>query len=218
MNDFFDKIFVINLDRRVDRMEHVYNQASSMNMDIERFSAFDGTTLTSRPGKPPHRTWATISMGNYGNILSQRALIQKAIDNKWESLLILEDDFQFYEPNRPTKVPWTPKERVQEYLENIPKNWDMIYFGGNHQSPLVPIDNLIGRCSYTLTAHAVGIRNTMYEHILYNTRNLNVPIDLSYAQLHNTYNVYSSIETLATQMAGYSDIEERNVDYSTIIK
>ncbi len=207
MNTFFDKIFVVNLDRRVDRMESIQKQANELSITINRFPAFDGSILTTKPGKPPYKGWSTISMGNYGNVLSQRAIIQKALSNDWESVLILEDDASF-----------DTKDKIDEYLEAVPKNWDMIYFGGNHQSPLQRMDMLVGKCTYTLTAHAVGIRNTMYEHILHATRNLNVPIDLSYAELHRTYNAYSSIRNLATQIAGYSDIEERTVDYSAIIK
>jgi hypothetical protein len=74
-------------------MEHVYNQANDMKIDVERFSAFDGTTLTSRPGKPPHKSWSVISMGNYGNILSQRALIQKAIDFTGEKNIVISGGY-----------------------------------------------------------------------------------------------------------------------------
>ena len=94
----------------------------------------------------------------------------------------------------------------------------MMYFGGNHVEPLVPIDDKIGRCQFTLTAHAVGMRCSVFDHILYLTQDASMPIDLYYAFLHKQYNVYCPLVGLATQLNGFSDIESRDVDYSSIIK
>jgi hypothetical protein len=146
-------------------------------------------------------------MGNYANVLSQCHIIESVSLAGCESVLILEDDVEFN----------CTAQDINDYLSLVPNNWDMIYFGGNHQAPLIPIDDKVGRCQFTLTAHAVGIRKTMFKHILHFCRNADRPIDLYYAQLHNQYNVYCPLKGLATQMNGYSDIENREVDYSNII-
>ena len=203
----FDKVFVVNLDRRIDRLTHINEELSKLGWTSERFPAFDGTTLDSKPGKPPVKGWTTISMGNYGNVLSQRAIIQLAKEQGLDSILILEDDAEF-----------DSKEKIEGFLELVPRNWDMLYFGGNHQQPLVPINDKMGRCQFTLTAHAVGIKHTMYDHILHVTSDKSLPIDLYYAQFHRLYNVYCPLEKLSWQINGYSDIEEKEVDYSTILR
>jgi len=205
---FFDEITVINLDRRVDRMEHFVKQAKYLGIHALRFPAFDGNTLTTKPGKPPHPGWSTISMGNYGNVLSQIAVIRGSQFAELDKILILEDDVDFVGPNH----------AISSFLDKVPKNWDMVYFGGNHVEPLIPIDDTVGRCQFTLTAHAVGIRSTMFEHLIHYTRHANIPIDLYYAQLHKQYNVYCPLVGLATQMNGYSDIESKDVDYTKVIK
>lgn len=206
LKDFFDLTLVVNLPRRADRREHITKQADEFGYRANIYPAFDGSTLTTKPGKPRNPTWSTISMGNYGNVLSQRAVIEIAKDSGAESLLIIEDDCEFRDI-----------DGISDYLENIPDNWDMMYFGGNHQESLVPIDDKIGRCKFTLTAHAVGIRRHLFDHILYFTQDASMPIDLYYAYLHKQYNVYCPLVGLATQLNGYSDIENKEVDYSAII-
>lgn len=209
INEFFSHTYLVNLDRRTDRLSEFVEQSKKYNISYERISAVDGSKLDIKPGRPPHVGWSVISMGNLGNVLSQRTILEDAIKNNYDSVLIFEDDVQFHDEFT---------QLCSEYLENVPYNWDMIYFGGNHQSPLKPISDSIGICEFTLTAHAVGIKRHMYEHILYETELLNVPIDLSYAMLHKVHNVYSPLKPLIWQSSGFSDIEERNVDYSTILK
>ena len=44
------------------------------------------------------------------------------------------------------------------------------------------------------------------------------PIDVVYTGIQKLYNVYSTSNTIAKQLNGYSDIENRVVDYSQLIK
>lgn len=206
LKEFFDLTMIVNLERRLDRREHIQKQSVIYEFDCNLFTAFDGQTLSTKPGKPPHPTWSTISMGNYANVLSQRAIIERAKNDSVESLLIIEDDCEFRN-----------LDALGNYLDNVPSNWDMVYFGGNHQQPLIPIDDKIGRCQFTLTAHAVGMRRHVFDHILHFTQDANMPIDLYYAYLQKQYNVYCPLIGLATQINGYSDIDYKEVDYSTII-
>lgn len=43
VNQFFDKVFVINLDRRPDRLQTISAKLSQLGIDFERFPAVDGT-------------------------------------------------------------------------------------------------------------------------------------------------------------------------------
>ncbi len=42
LNDVFEKVFVLNLDRRQDRLEKVLRQTKKLGIEFERFSAVDG--------------------------------------------------------------------------------------------------------------------------------------------------------------------------------
>ena len=203
--ELFDKVYVVNLKHRTDRMSQFEEQARKINLSFSRFEGINGKECGIRPGEPPFQSWSTISLGNMGNVISQRNIIQDAKNNKYDSILILEDDVMF-----------GSKPEIDNYLDMVPNDWDMIYFGGNHSEPLDKVDGFISRCRFTLTAHSVGIRSSMYNTILDITKDLNVPIDLSYAQLHKSHNVYCSNKNLTWQSAGYSDIEDREVDYEIL--
>jgi GR25 family glycosyltransferase involved in LPS biosynthesis len=49
VNDFFDKVIVINLDRRTDRMEKLVPQLEKLDIQYKRFSAVDAKKLDIDP-------------------------------------------------------------------------------------------------------------------------------------------------------------------------
>jgi GR25 family glycosyltransferase involved in LPS biosynthesis len=48
VNEFFDKVVVINLDRRTDRMEILDAQLKELGIEYERFSAIDAVEEKDR--------------------------------------------------------------------------------------------------------------------------------------------------------------------------
>jgi hypothetical protein len=57
----------------------------------------------------------------------------------------------------------------------------------------------------------------MFSIVLEALKTFRAPIDVIYQQLQSSHNVYCFNPLIATQMVGFSDIENRDVDYSTII-
>jgi GR25 family glycosyltransferase involved in LPS biosynthesis len=41
-NNYFDNVYLINLDRSVDRLENSTKELNRLNVDFERWSAVDG--------------------------------------------------------------------------------------------------------------------------------------------------------------------------------
>ena len=78
VNDYFDKVAVINLDRRTDRMERLGAQLDELGIEYERFSAVDGKELDISPIKA-------------GTMSHQKLLSQ----NYEKRVLVLEDDALF---------------------------------------------------------------------------------------------------------------------------
>lgn len=202
----FDKAYCVNLKHRTDRWEHFQKEVEFLNIDVERFEAIDGKTYGIKPGTPPHPTWSIISLGNLGNVISQRRIFKNAIKQNYNSILIFEDDVEF-DKNINLE---------RDYFQHIPKNWDMIYFGGNHVKPLIPVNEYVGRCLFTLTAHAIIFKDTTYYKIMSLTSGLGAPIDLYYSMLHEDFNVYAPLKPIAWQMSGYSDIADKEVDYTCL--
>ena len=112
---------------------------------------------------------------------------------------------------------------INTYFDALPDDWDMLYLGGNHNthvgnSPPIVINEKIVKLHSTLTTHFVAINNHMYDVILARLSKFDNPIDVVYTGIQKLYNVYSTSKTIAKQLNGYSDIENRVVDYSQLIK
>jgi len=87
VQNYFDKIFCINLDKRVDRWNHFEKQSNKFNIsEYERISAVDGDTIdvSQYPSK--------FMKGEIGLLLTSINVFEKAIELNLENFLIFEDD------------------------------------------------------------------------------------------------------------------------------
>ncbi len=82
VNDYFDKVYLINLDRRKDRMERMEKRLSSLGIEYDRVPAIDATQ---------------------NGITANQALIETNINifaisvyKKFKKILVLEDDCLFH--------------------------------------------------------------------------------------------------------------------------
>ncbi len=205
MNDFFDKIYCINLVARKDRREHAEAVFKAYNLDVEFIDAVDGKKCGIKPKAPP-ANFTQINQGELGCLLSHQMTINCGIDEDAESILILEDDVEFGDI-----------AKIQEYLDIVPKNWEMLYFGGNHIHPTTPIDNRVARCNFTVSAHAIGLRKNILPSLSKLMNGINLPCDIIYGTLQKIYTAYTSRTSLAWQIESFSDINNRVTDY-TILK
>lgn len=92
------KIFLINLDRRPDRLQYVQHQMERLNLDFTRISAVDGQFLSMETQSLINIEQFIIEtkkkpvLGELGCALSHRKVWEKIIDENIEYALILEDD------------------------------------------------------------------------------------------------------------------------------
>lgn len=219
LNDFFSKLYVINLDRRPDRYQQVSDEFNKIGAIVERIPGIDGKTLsTSRRG---------MRQGAYALLLKHIELIKNASINKYENIIIFEDDVSF--------VPDFNK-KFNEKIKYLPDDWDLFYLGGNHilhvdgfklitgnknfkitKETYKNLNHELARTPCTYCAHALGIRSKIYDAIIERAiTHPTEPIDNIYAQLQQTYNAYTFLPSLATQRGSFSDIEGFYVDYNKI--
>lgn len=204
MNDFFGKIYCINLKARLDRRQHAEAIFQAYNMDVEFIDAVDGKKSPIKPKAPP-RNFSQINAGELGCLLSHQMAIDCAIDDGVESVLILEDDVEFADI-----------AKIEEYLSVVPRSWEMLYFGGNHINPTTPIDNKVAKCNFTVSAHAIGIRASILPTLSKLMDGHNLPCDIIYGTLQKIYNAYTSRTSLAWQIESFSDINNRVTDYTIL--
>ena len=119
MNKYFDKIFVLNLDHRKDRLSMTEKRLKFAGIEFEKFSAVDGESI-----KGIHRVFASYNSrfvnANYlACAASHLGIYNSAIEQGFERILILEDDCRVH------------RDAVSIFnskISSIP-DWDLLYLG-----------------------------------------------------------------------------------------
>ena len=120
-----DDAYVINLDRRKDRMNKLYENTPSLESRVQRVSAIEGRNLVLTPQmarlfRPHDFLWKKAIMGC---ALSHLGLWWQLANEKQEigNYLILEDDVKL-------QPQW--EEKWKEASAFVPDDYDVIYLGG----------------------------------------------------------------------------------------
>jgi len=199
LEKYFEKIYVVNLDRRQDRYNGFINEINKYGLkNIERFPAVDGKMINTYDNP--------LLPGEIGILKTHLNIITKCIENNVKNVLILEDDVYF--TNEILKL--------DEYMSLVPNDWDFIYFGGNHAGKIPPnlINDKILKLNFTLALQCVAINNAMFDIIETILSKMNKQVDTLYAELHDRFNAYGFYPNMAKQKPDFSDIQNKNVDYS----
>lgn len=183
LNDIFDRIVVINLDSRTDRLEAFDAQAKRFGIKYDRFSA----VVANPPKLPP--TWACKE--------SHICVMKQAIKDGVKRLLVFEDDALFVD-DFDIKFP--------QFYSKIPQDWDMLYLGAWHIASEPYADGVV-KMIENYSAHAYGINQQYMQEAfsqVYNPK----PIDIALSLRHPHIKAYCAKPALVGQAPGYSDIEK----------
>ena len=185
VNEYFDKVAVINLDRRTDRMEILDAQLKELGIEYERFSAVDAVKENIDP------------------IQACRQSHLAVLEQSQGLTIILEDDALFME---------NFNERFTEFIDNLPVDWDIFYLGAvllNSQ----PCNHMMVRAMDTSSLHAYCINPKFKDKALAQGRDYPEHIDVAYRLLHRECKAYAARPPLAKQYPSYSDLMLKDVDY-----
>jgi len=204
MNNFFDKIYCINLKHRTDRRERAQKQFDQYKLDVEFVEAYNGNN---------YRNDFPISNGNFGLILTVEKILKDAMANDYNRILILEDDVEISEEIT----------KFHEQITDLPLDWTLLYFGANHNTHAgselpIFINNTFSKIHNSYTTHAVGMTRKGMEliHERFNTAPIH-EIDVMYAEIQKEHPCYCFNELLMTQASDFSDIENKVVNYNNLI-
>lgn len=141
-----------------------------------------------------------------GCLESHLHLINEAKKNKYKNLLILEDDVYF--KNKFKNIPEPPED------------WDMLYFGGTVHRILETTDKDWTRVTcFTTHAYMVNLKKTKLIEDINKAYDYNDEIDKFYLdKIHKKYKCYMITPMIAIQRSGFSDIENRMVNYDFMEK
>lgn len=183
VNSYFDKIVVINLDRRIDRMRKMSEQLKSLGIEYERFNAYDAAALNISP------------------ILATKMSHLKVIENNiGKQILILEDDALFCE---------NFNEKFERAIKELPENTDILYLGA-YLVECQDYNQYWLKNIYSTGLQAYSIHPDKMQLILDRLKDYDSHIDIGISQLG--LNAYVTIDNIVTQFPSYSDIRLRDVD------
>jgi hypothetical protein len=128
--------------------------------------------------------------------LSMKAIISQIT----EPTVVFEDDVELL-----SELPQPPKE------------WDLLYYGGNVRSKVSQHDDNWWRCVNTWTTHAVAYTPKMAAYISEHFNHESIIYDeWLRTEVQPVFNCYICKPFAAIQVADYSDLQKSNVNYDLL--
>jgi glycosyl transferase family 25 len=195
-------IFYINFEHRVDRKHHVETQLDSIGLKGTRFNAIK------------------MENGAIGCSMSHLKILQKALKDGLDHVLIVEDDIEFLDAE-------LFRSQLDAFLKNQELNWDVVLLAGNNMPPYQKVDDTcvkVTRCQtttgYLVNGHYIEklLNNVKMglSHLLREPKNhLKYAIDMHWFSLQEVDNWFLITPLTVVQREDYSDIEKRVINYQS---
>lgn len=210
---YFDAVYVISLAHRADRRERLAMEMRSLGLadpkEVEWVRAVSGEQCWA-PG------FFEAGPGAWGCLQSHLGILQNAIMEGKETILVLEDDATFH--------PRTP-EMLEMLFKQVPADWDQVFLGGEHFDESEPMKHrpFIDKGRRVHRTHAFALRRKIlplvYQHIANYPDYMaggewHVDHQLGEAHANGLWKTYAPSWWIVGQKGGTSNIAERvNPDY-----
>ena len=204
-----DKVFVINLEHRTERLTNFMKEMDKVGLTdrVERINAI-----------------YTPEFGILGCTKSHILTLEKIINSNYNNVIVFEDDFRFYK----SEFAKMYLELLNEQIPNL--DYDIISFSANDKWAG---DYKVESCNYSflkkgiclqtssgylITRDFANILKTTLEEgvkLLESTKNRDLyGIDMYWKRLQPISKWYITEPILGYQEPGYSDIENKIVEYN----
>lgn len=232
---FWKNVFLINLDKRKDRLEKCSKILGTQNINFERFSAIapdlseiNNNKLWNRSTRnfcrrDRRRRKDKYTIGALGCKMSHYYVIKKAKENNLDYVIILEDDIIFNQNYLDNK------KDIDDNILNLmnDNNWDVIYIGGNclrgkykqdrnkytfRSYEKEELEKLLILNKYCVKVDAVNttlgyiVNKSMYDQLLNDIPNSGLEIDTFYNQNLLNNKIYKINPEIFYQNFNDSDI------------
>ena len=177
---FFDRVIVINVPRRTDRLEQFDKEAKRIGFEYEVHPAMDGKFLGMDP----------IVAGR----LSHIEVLRKIKPD--EKVLICEDDAKFREDFN---------EVFDEYMADLPTNWDIFYLGAI-KNETQPVNKHWVKQVVSTGTQAYCVNPAKVDLFIQIAREFDQWIDVAYRLWADRTKAYITQPNLVIQHDGFSDL------------
>jgi len=189
-NDYFDHIYCLNLERRIERWLSVHAQFKRWGIKAERFLGVDGQRqdisaryrhLLGKSIRFDQRLnrYPIESPGAFGCLLSYVKLLQDARSRGYRRILILEDDACLH------------KNFLNEFqnIVSLPEDWKLAYLGNSQYrwSGIREFNSSFYYARDSQGTFAVGIHGSLYDELLGLCEQQEEPIDRYLAKIQEKY-------------------------------
>jgi glycosyl transferase family 25 len=151
--DYFDRISIVHLPERTDRLALLTPELSRAGLDIK-----DPKVFIPHAPKPESANGFQ-SPGVYGNFLSHLGIIEQAYADNLDNVLILEDDAMF-------RLSFRSRQRI--IADHLRANeWDTVFLGHSIERGLPK--SISGLARFTgafVWSHCYGIRRSIMPRII----------------------------------------------------
>lgn len=197
-----EHVYLINLDRRPDRLEKSKKQLDALGIEFERISAIDGQTLDIiLPPQTDAKRW---NKSAYALTQTTINILKDAEEKGYENILILEDDIVIHP---------LYDISIDSYLTEVNFKFDFLFLGytimGNPPKYFTSRwDKILSMCSchaYIINKHMITPYRTLLEK-------LDNPIDyyvnvIVASRMNSFCAIPLGNKKLVWQESGISDIE-----------
>lgn len=196
--------FYINLEHRTDRKNHVESELYKIGVKAQRFNAIK------------------MENGAIGCSMSHLRLLQDAVKNDLEHIMIVEDDITFLDPE-------LFKRQINKFFELHGNEWDVILLAGNNMPPYTKMDDTCIQVTHCQTTTGYLVNGHYIKLLMQNVKTgltnlLNNPqnhrqfaIDKFWFILQQSCKWYLIIPPTVVQREDYSDIEKRMTNYTGLM-
>jgi GR25 family glycosyltransferase involved in LPS biosynthesis len=208
VSTMIDCLYYINLDSRTDRREHIEKNVIPIFekhvKNIKRFPAFD------------HTNYETVTQRAAGCAFSHLQVWRESIFEKFDKVLILEDDFEFI----------VDSKTVDEVLELLNKiDFELCNLAYVTTSPVYKTNlKYIYKCNAIQTASCYIANSNFLEkmipsikeaadNLMTNQNHHGNAIDIAWQKFQNNSKWYLT-KRLGKQLVGHSNIQNYYVDYA----
>ena len=200
-----DSVYVINLESRPDRLEHINAVLGSLG--VSKHKIVKGI---------PH------SCGILGCSLSHALAVAECMSSRATTCAIFEDDFEL------VRDPEEAKVAVERFFQSEPPSWEVLMLSAHAVTPSSPSPDFshLDIINAALTASGYIIHRSFAPEILEtfleasyrlnesNCSQAEYAHDVLWKRLQQTGKWFALKPLIGKQRASYSDIEKRHVDYN----